>query len=460
MRLFHVGFTLSMACLVTACMGVAEMDSPLPDGDAGQPTDAPDAGLLVDAGVLVDGGSNVDAGLLDDAGVTHDAGQADDAGVSVASDAGGLRVDAGVAMPDAGADLVTAFVSIGKQGRRAISCDDGNTWVNDVAFDDALPVAQRFRCFSGNFALPDGGTNNTDCDHNGWSSTGLSASDGVLMHTMGWGAPGTFHRSTDGVTWSHVFTGANVQGVLAGPTRWVAATRSTRVSSDRGVTWSSGPELMLSSGGNTIWNVRGGAFGDGTALVVAQDGQNTDWQRSRDEGLTWQRPTLVGGGRVDACGVGAPVFGNGVWLVASWNQAQTRMVVCRSTDDGATWALLQGPTDAFESRILWTQAGFIAWSNGRVHRSPDGLTWTSSNSSTRRNGATSGGPNIGAVAFSQATGTFAAVRGGWQVWYEQQRFYRSTDGVIWDELPESAARRSHPITHLISARVQRSAVCP
>ena len=28
------------------------------------------------------------------------------------------------------------FVLIGKQGRRAISCDDGRTWRNDVAFDD------------------------------------------------------------------------------------------------------------------------------------------------------------------------------------------------------------------------------------------------------------------------------------------------------------------------------------
>lgn len=417
----------------------------------------PQAMMSTDAAVHSepeDSGAPLDAG----ASSTPHAGGVADAGSAV--DSGAMTpVDAGL-MVDAGPSLVEVFVMIGKQGRRAISCDDGTTWVNDVAFDDALAVPLRYRCWAGDFVLPDGGTQSTDCDHNGWSSTSLTALDGVLMHTMGWGAPGTFHRSTDGVSWANVFTGANVQGILAGPTRWVSATRSSKVSTDRGLTWANGPEVMLANGTNTIWNVRGGGVGGGTMIVVAQDGQNTDWQISRDEGVTWHRPTLVGGGRVDGCGAASPVFGNGVWVSASWNNTASRMVMCRSTDNGATWSLQQGPNEYIESRVLWTGSTFMAWSNSSLFRSTDGLTWTSTRTMTRRDGALVGGsPNIGAVARNPTTGTFAAVRGGWNVWYQDQRFYRSSDGITWDELPESAARRSHPVTHMVFARVQRSTVC-
>jgi hypothetical protein len=59
-----------------------------------------------------------------------------------------------------------------------------------------------------------------------------------------------------------------------------------------------------------------------------------------------------------------------------------------------------------------------------------------------------------------SAGTFVAVKGGWQVWYEQQRFYRSTDGVTWDELPDGAYRQGHPITAMVAGFAQRSSVCP
>ncbi|HEY1088201.1 MAG TPA: hypothetical protein VGE37_10920, partial [Archangium sp.] len=89
----------------------------------------------------------------------------------------------------------------------------------------------------------------------------------------------------------------------------------------------------------------------------------------------------------------------------------------------------------------------------------DGTSWTSSNTQTRVGSALSGGPRLGAVAMSDA-GTFVGVKGGWQVWYEQQRFYRSTDGLIWDELPEASAKRSHPITAMTFGTARRSSVCP
>lgn len=431
--------------MLGGCMGVAG-EAPMPEperveagADAGAP---PDAGVLLpDAATpVVDAGAS-DAGHL----------VADDAG----TDAGSGVVDAGLpGVADAG---VPVFLLVGKQGRRALSCDDGRTWRNDVSFDDALPMNLRFRCFSGAFALPDGGSNNTDCDHNAWSSTALAFVGDGFVHTMGWGAPGTFWRSTDGLSWSLVFTGSNVQDVMVGPTRLVVATRSTRRSDDRGRTWTNGPELSLRSGTNDVWNVRGGGSGGGTFVVSAQDGMNVDWQVSRDEGVTWQRPQLVGGGRVDACGAAHPVYGNGVFVSASWNG--TRTVFCRSTDQGLTWSVIMGPTDYPESRLLFTGAGFMVWSNGKVHRSTDGASWTTTNTVTRSPAGTMGaGPNIGPVAVN-AQGTFVAVRGGWDVWYDRQRFYRSTDGVTWDELPESAYVKGHPVTMMVAGVVPRGA-CP
>lgn len=437
-------------------MGVAGDEPPGTDAEA--PASTVDAGAANDAGPM----SAFDAGVFEvDAGAVTDGGPLRDGGDPV--DAGARAVDAGV-MPDRDAGAtppsdagVPVFLLVGKQGRRALSCDDGRTWRNDVSFDDALPANLRFRCFSGNFALPDGGSNNTDCDHNAWSSTALAFVGDGFVHTMGWGAPGTIWRSTDGLSWSLVHTGVNVQEVMVGPSRLVLATRSTRRSTDRGRTWTMGPELMLQSGSNDIWNVRGGAFGGGTYVVSAQDGSNTDWQVSRDEGATWQRPQLVGGGRIDACGSARPAFGNGVFVSASWNG--NRVVFCRSADQGLTWSVIMGPTDYPESRLLFTGSGFMLWSNGKVHRSTDGASWTTTNTVTRSPGGTmSGGPNIGAVAIGP-TGTFAAVRGGWDVWYDRQRFYRSTDGITWDELPDTAYEKGHPVTMLV-AGVVPPGVCP
>lgn len=418
---------LAVAGLISSgCVGVVEEFA-----DSGHEMQF-DSGVEVDAGVVID----------DDAGV-FDAGQ---------PDAG--SPDSGT--PDAG--LISVFVALGKQQRRAISCDDGRTWVNDVSVDDAWPMNERYRCFSGTFALPDGGSNNTDCDHNAYSVIGLTYGDGVFVHTMGWGTPGTVWRSENGADWERVIdNGPTATDVMFDEHRFIMATRNPRRSDDQGRTWQSNPEIPVESNGNTIWNIRGGIAGGGVFLALGLDGQNIDMQRSTDRGATWSRPTLVGGGRVDACGAGHPVFGNGIFVTVRNDQGNT--TVCRSSDGAQTWSTTTLNNVSIESRIVFTGTEFVMWSPGGVHRSADGTTWTSMPSQTRSSsGATSGGPNIGAVAY--ANGTFVAVRGGWQVWYEQQKFYRSTDGVVWDELPAGAFKPGHPITAMAAGLVPRSAACP
>lgn len=419
--------------LLAAC----EVGAPgLMEGDAGELVDAgeaPDAGGT-DAGGGGAGGTGGAGGGA--GGVGGFAGGAGgglverDAGVDAGLVDAGL-VDAG-SLGDAG---VSVFVLAGKMHRRAISCDDGRTWKNDLSSDDS------YRCFSSAAA---------DCDHNEGSSTSLVSNGGVLMRTAGWGAPGTFHRSFDGVNWQQVLSAETVQDVMVGPTRWITATRTARRSDDLGLTWVSSPTIDVSAGSTTIWNIRGGAYGGGSFVVTSQDGSNVDWRYSRDNGATWQRATMDGGGSMSACGAGHLAFGNGVFVFANG------ATVCRSTDQGRTWAKTTLSQANIESTVLWTGSEFMAWSPGRLHRSSDGAMWTSTTIQLRGSNTVI---TLGPVARGP-TGTFVGVRGGWDVWYDKQRFYRSTDGVTWDELPATAYKKSHPVTHLIHAEVRASSVCP
>ena len=419
------------------------------------------AGLLMGV-VLLGGCVGLATGPAVDAGETPapDSGTGGGAatGGGTATGGGAAGGGGGSVTIDAGLDRIPVFIVVGKQQRRAISCDDGRTWTNDVAIDDAWPLAERYRCFSGDFALPDGGTQSTDCDHNAYSSTSLVYADGTFLQTTGWGAPGRFFRSTDGVSWQQVDMGSNVTDVMFDANRFVVATRSSKRSDDLGLTWQTNGTIDVSNGANTIWNVRGGVAGGGVFLVTAQDGTNFDFQFSNDRGVSWQRPTLQAGGRVDLCGAGHPAYGGGVFVTTTWSQAMNATVVCRSSDGAATWTSTT-LTDNIESRTLWTGTEFLAWSSGKVHRSPDGITWTSTNTQTRSNAGLSGGPNIGAVARNEH-GTFVGVKGGWQVWYEQQRFYRSTDGVVWDELAPGQYKQGHPVTAMVAGFASRSATCP
>jgi hypothetical protein len=333
---------------------------------------------------------------------------------------------------------VPAFIGIGKHGRRTISCDDGQTWRNDISADD------NYRCFTGG----------NDCDHHALSSTSLQISNGVVMRSLGWGAPGTFERSTDGVTWQQVHMGTTVQGILMGPSRWVGASRSTVRSSDQGLTWASGPTVMLSSGGTNLWNVRSGYYAEGSYIVVAQDGSNIDWQVSRDEGATWQKAVMTDGSAISACGNARITSGNNIFV------SMTSSIACVSTDQGRRWERVTFSGSNINAGPLWTGSEFMAWSSSQVYRSANGRQWTSTPLVYRLpTGGAGQSVELDPITRSPQ-GTFVAVRGGWNQWYEQQRFYRSTDGITWNELPATAYKKSHPMTHLVWAEVSRSSICP
>ena len=66
---------------------------------------------------------------------------------------------------------------------------------------------------------------------------------------------------------------------------------------------------------------------------------------------------------------------------------------------------------------------------------------------------------VGAAAYSPETGTIVGVRGGWRTWYEDQLFWRSTDGGrTWEEAGSFTG--SHPIRFVEFGWVEPSPACP
>ena len=64
---------------------------------------------------------------------------------------------------------------------------------------------------------------------------------------------------------------------------------------------------------------------------------------------------------------------------------------------------------------------------------------------------------LGPIARSEDTGTYVSVRAGWQVWYEAQDFYRSSDGLTWEVLGPGSFAASHRIRHIAHGWVDAAA---
>jgi len=346
-------------------------------------------------------------------------------------------------------NVIPIFVAQGMVGRTTISCDGGNTWVANRSDDDTFP------CFS---------TPETDCDHHPGAGRGITYGDGFFVATFGWGKPGSIRRSEDGVDWQNVLEGKTFAGVVfGGKGTLLAGERPPQVSTDFGATWAPGgdPDSM-------VWNVRRTGFTPydvGRFLLAFESSGATDLNVSKDMGKTWARPASAPA----SCAAsmqweGGFAYGNGTIVVLGGDG-----VACRSQDGGDTWteSTLGGTVSG---RLLYGGGQFVTWGqtpdgNPVQFTSPDGAAWTLTPTQVSKTNAdgtvsTSAGPNVGAVAMSDDASAYVAVNAGWQVWYEKQRFYKSKDGVKWDELPAGAYVGSHPIQFITYGIAKKSAVCP
>ena len=160
------------------------------------------------------------------------------------------------------------------------------------------------------------------------------------------------------------------------------------------------------------------------AGAVREDGGTPEVVVSSDGGETYAHPSVLPA----SCGRAIQNDGGIGWAPGVIAIVGGDGGVCRSTDGGVTWSASHVGAGVSSSDVISTGTAV----------SPAGT-------------------QIGAVERS-AAGTFVAVNGGWDQWYERQRWYRSTDGVTWEVLPEGAAARSHPI-HAIAHGVADPSAC-
>ncbi|MCA9683610.1 MAG: hypothetical protein KC457_15520, partial [Myxococcales bacterium] len=353
---------------------------------------------------------------------------------------------------------VPVFVAQGKFGRSTMSCDDGLSWIHDRAYDqegsaEACDTVQSVACFAGpcSFWNVDGQScemqPSCDCDHNPGASTGLAFGQGRFVAAWGWGPKGALKHSSDAVEWLVGHADTTQAGVAFGNGTFVAGERTPRISSD-GISWVDGGEAdFRNENDEIIWNARTMGFAPvsgGVFVAGASSGNGSDLMISADAGQSWTRPAnswACGGGFRGVAG------GNDAIVVVFDDKA------CRSVDGGASFDLVE----LAGGRALAFDGGqFVSWTDGARWTSTDGASWTSTPLEVT---GLPQGHNfaLGPVARSGETGTYVSVREGWQIWYEQQDFYRSDDGVSWEVLPAGSFVGSHPITHVAYGRLDPAA---
>jgi hypothetical protein len=130
-------------------------------------------------------------------------------------------------------------------------------------------------------------------------------------------------------------------------------------------------------------------------------------------------------------------------------------LVCRSNDGGIHWTKHELPDVSYtESVPIWDGQLFHTWAENRNHYfSADGIHW---NQTQTLPGA---GVQLGAVERNPYTGTFVGVS-SWPANYENQKFYRSSDGTTWDALEENQYTQSHAINNITFGYANPSSVCP
>ncbi len=288
------------------------------------------------------------------------------------------------------------FAVCSKQGMRIlVSRDDGKTWK---------------QTFLGTDSLEDGGWHGT------FAVYGMAATKGVIGVFSGWGTPGVYIGSDDGVHWTHlnakpahlgsVWGAAGGNGVLmTSADQWRGVTSSSSTFAD----WTAHSVKTLLDGGGTHHMIAGfGDFRGGRFLVI---GDNQHVFYSDDNCKSWKHSRIP-----EEAGTGQEViaYGNGVFLCSFKER------IARSDDGGETWTLHETGLKGWGKS--WRGLSFVkgefwitAQKGSHARKSKDGITWEDLPKSTP-----------GGRFVSSGNGTIINV--------ERRRYdiKRSTDGVTWE----------------------------
>jgi hypothetical protein len=349
----------------------------------------------------------------------------------------------GPAGGNANRDLVPVFVAQGHAGRTVVSCDNGRTWAGErYAFDTYRTVpAAELKCWSGavNYDADTQENFEVDCDHHAFAGRGIAYGGEGFLATFGWGDPGAVRHSKNGEDWGAPIVGTTFGGVGYVQGTWIAAAGDSRLSLDDGATFSQGPDTGMQG------NVRrvGTTTGNGERLVLV--GDNAEARITSDGGKSWWSPDSF----PDTCGASIQTEGGianhgDLWLIVGGDG-----IACRSTDGGKNWTATSVGTSSLSSQLVWNGDIFMVWGQGKRYSSADGAEWQTTNTSP---------PDIvPGPAAANPDGSVVAIRGGWDVWYEDQHFYRSDDGITWQEAESYTG--GHPIRGVAFGVVPRPPEC-
>ena len=248
------------------------------------------------------------------------------------------------------------FAVSSKQGMRVlVSRDDGKTWV---------------QTFLGTDSLEDGGWHGT------FAVYGMAYTQGVIGVFSGWGTPGVYIGSDDGVSWRHLNAKpderlGSVWGATAGNGKFLTSADQwrgmTSVDARQGDFAKHSVKDLL-DGGKTHHMIAGFGDYDGGRFVIVGDDNHVFYSKNCKEWKHSQIPEGAGTGQDHIA------YGNGVFLCSFDNH------VARSSDGGATWTLHEHGRKGWGK--AWRGLAFVngefwltAKKASHARKSKDGITW-------------------------------------------------------------------------------------
>lgn len=341
--------------------------------------------------------------------------------------------------------LVPAFVAVGYQGRRAVSCDGGESWIYDQNDTDV-------RCDD----IGQGA-----CDHGTGAAMGIGVQQGRWAAVYGWGQdPGAVLQTTSAESWTRHPLETTYGGIAFGNGQWILGKREVwqwdsaggRVAGEAVATGLETQHVrhfvsvMLNQEHVFVQVGNTGNEGD-LALGSGLNGGSWTAPEAPSVAGTAHPPAwycATNGSRVAGHGTHLAVIGFGER--ASYPAEGNSTLLCLSHDGGQSWSQRSLPNTQRSTALISDGTRFFHWAQGALYTSVDGEVWAMQ----AIDSATGEEPRNN-VAYGH--GRFATIGEA----YEEQYALWSADGVQWRVASIPAG---HAMRHLAFGYIEASEECP
>ena len=333
--------------------------------------------------------------------------------------------------PPAQVDVPTGmklvYLVAGHAGRSMMSCDDGQTWINNRTDLNAVPD-----------------------DHSTTSGRAVDSANGYFYALYGWGYNGTLRRSRDGVNWTVIQSDNWGGGIAAGKDIFFRSVEGGGfyTSTDFGTT-------LTKINGASIENIPD--MLDHPSISRVNDklfapARNQTLAVSYDQGKSWtlNRQTLLG------VTSNSPIAeGNGVILSLAFDYSKGEGNMSRSIDNGKTWVDINHGDigGSWSNKIVFDGTDLIVWAGGMTWKSKNGLTWIKTRA--KIDGVDAPWFWGGVMAYNPETKMFVAITGD----NAGQKIYRSADAINWTSISSTKYKTGNSL-FLITLGPMDSAYCP